>query len=93
MKNEVKVLKLITGEEVITRMSEGEDGSLLLEKPMVLQQMGADASGAPRIGLIPWSFAGNVDKVTLDAKHVIVSLEPTSDIGKNYLSAITGISL
>jgi hypothetical protein len=93
MANEVSVLKLTTGEEIITRMSVEEDGTLLLEKPMVLQQMGADASGAARIGLVPWSFAGNVDKVTLDSKHVLASLESNLEISKNYLSAVTGIAL
>ena len=34
MANDVKVLKLTTGEELISRMEESRDGFLILEKPM-----------------------------------------------------------
>ena len=39
MANDVKVLKLITGEEVIARVSEESSNLLTLEKPMTLQMM------------------------------------------------------
>ena len=93
MKNEVKVLKLTTGEEIITRMTEGEDRTLILERPMVVQQMGADASGRMSVGFAPWSFAGKIDAVTIESKYVLVTLESTVEMGKNYLSSITGITL
>jgi len=93
MNNEVKVLKLTTGEEIITRMTEEDSGNLLLEKPMVIQQMAPDTTGRVGIGLVPWSFAGNTDSVTIESKYVLVTLESTSEMGKNYLSTITGISL
>jgi len=92
MKNEVKVLKLITGEEIVTRISDEEDGLLILTSPMVIQQM-PDAAGRISVGLVPWSFAGNTDKVTLDYKHVLATLESNPVMEKNYLSSITGISL
>ena len=45
MANDVKVLKLINGEEIITRMEESSDGLLILEEPRVLQQMPPNAAG------------------------------------------------
>ena len=39
MANDVKVLKLITGEEVIARATEKENNLITLEKPMTLQMM------------------------------------------------------
>jgi hypothetical protein len=92
MKNEVKVLKLTTGEEIITRMTEGENGTLILDRPMVVQEVG-DASGRMSIIFRLWSFAGKIDKVTLESKYVLVTLESTPEMEKNYLSSITGISL
>ena len=93
MANDVKVLKLINGEEIITRMEESSDGLLILEEPRVLQQMPPNAAGQMGIGLVPWSIAAKLDKVTLDNKHVMVILEPKRDMENNYLSGITGLTL
>ena len=93
MAKDVKVLKLITGEELISRMEESSDGFLILEKPMSLQQMGSNSAGHMGIGLVPWSVAGKTDKITLDNKHVMVILEPKKEMETNYLSSITGLKL
>ena len=93
MAKDVKVLKLTTGEELISRMEESSDGFLILEEPRTLQTMAPTASGQVGIGLVPWSVAGKIDKITLDNKHVIVILEPKRDMETNYLSGITGLSL
>jgi hypothetical protein len=45
------------------------------------------------IGLVPWSVAGKIDKITLDNKHVIVILEPKRDMENMYLSSVTGLTL
>ena len=93
MKNEVKVLKLTTGEELITRMTEGENGTIILDRPAACQPLGKDSDGQMIVGFAAWSFTGKIDKVSLDSKHVIVTLESTAEMGKNYLSFITGITL
>ena len=93
MAKDVKVLKLTTGEELISRMEESSDGFLILEEPRTLQTMAPTASGQVGIGLVPWSVAGKIDKITLDNKHVIVILEPIRDMENTYLSSITGLSL
>jgi hypothetical protein len=93
MINDVKVLKLTTGEELISRMEESSDGFLILEEPRTLQTMAPTASGQVGIGLVPWSVAGKIDKITLDNKHVIVILEPKRDMENMYLSSVTGLTL
>jgi|TARA_B110000014_G_C19999918_1_gene518157 hypothetical protein len=93
MANDVKVLKLINGEEIITRLEESSDGFLILEEPRVIQQMPPNASGQVGIGFVPWSICAKLDKVILDNKHVMVILEPKRDMETNYLSGITGLSL
>ena len=89
MENEIKVLKLITGEELITRITEGQNGTIFLESPMVVQQVQPDASGKVGVALVSWSFAGKTKRVTLETKHVVVILESTSVMITNYLSAIS----
>ena len=93
MENNVKVLKLITGEELITRMTESDNKFLILERPMSLTVVTPNAAGKLGIGMVDWILAGKADKVTIEAKHILVILDPKSEMEKTYLSRITGLSL
>ncbi len=95
MANDVKVLKLITGEEVIARISEEEHSDLLtLEKPMTLQMIPPTTStGQVGFAMVPWIKAAKNDKATLSIDHVLVTDEASDQTEKNYLQVITGLSL
>ena len=95
MANDVKVLKLITGEEVIARVSEEEHSDLLtLEKPMTLQMIPPTTStGQVGFALVPWIKAAKNDKVTVSIEHILVTDEASDQTEKNYLQVVTGLSL
>ena len=94
MANDVKVLKLITGEEVIARVSEENSNLLTLDKPMTLQMMPPNTStGQVGFAIVPWIKAAKNDKVTISIEHVLVTDEASSQTEKNYLQVITGLSL
>tara|TARA_R110002051_G_scaffold134579_1_gene207638 strand:+ start:237 stop:521 length:285 start_codon:yes stop_codon:yes gene_type:complete len=94
MANDVKVLKLITGEEVIARVSEENSNLLTLDKPMTLQMMPPNTStGQVGFAIVPWIKAAKNDKVTISTEHVLVTDEASSQTEKNYLQVITGLSL
>ena len=95
MANDVKVLKLITGEEVIARISEEERSDLLtLEKPMTLQMIPPTTStGQVGFAMVPWIKAAKNDKATLSIDHVLVTDEASDQTEKNYLQVVTGLSL
>ena len=95
MANDVKVLKLITGEEVIARISEEERSDLItLEKPMTLQMIPPTTStGQVGFAMVPWIKAAKNDKVTLSIDHVLVTDEASDQTEKNYLQVVTGLSL
>jgi len=95
MANDVKVLKLITGEEVIARISEEERSDLLtLEKPMTLQMIPPTTStGQVGFAMVPWIKAAKNDKVTLSIDHVLVTDEASKQTETNYLQVVTGLSL
>ena len=94
MANDVKVLKLITGEEVIARVSEENSNLLTLEKPMTLQMMPPNTStGQVGFALVPWIKAAKNDKTTISIEHVLVTDEASDQTEKNYLQLITGLSL
>ena len=94
MANDVKVLKLITGEEVIARVSEEHNDLLTLEKPMTLQMLPPNTStGQVGFALVPWIKAAKNDKTTLSIEHVLVTDEASGQTEKNYLQVITGLTL
>ena len=94
MANDVKVLKLITGEEVIARVSEENSNLLTLEKPMTLQMIPPNTStGQVGFALVPWIKAAKNDKTTISIEHVLVTDEASNQTEKNYLQLITGLSL
>ena len=95
MTNDVKVLKLITGEEVIARVSEEEHSDLLtLEKPMTLQMLPPNTStGQMGFAMVPWMKAAKNEKVIISTEHIIAEDEGSEQTQKNYLQLITGLSL
>ena len=94
MANDVKVLKLITGEEVIARVSEESSNLLILEKPMTLQMLHPNTStGQVGFELVPWIKAAKNDKTTISIDHVLVTDEASDQTEKNYLQVVTGLSL
>jgi len=96
MANDVKVLKLITGEEVIARVTEEENNYSLitLEKPMTLQMIPPTTStGQMGFALVPWMKAAKNEKVTISTEHIIAEDEASEQTEKNYLQVVTGLSL
>ena len=94
MANDVKVLKLITGEEVIARITEEKNNLISLEKPMILQMLAPNTStGQVGFALIPWMKAAKNEKVTISTEHIIAEDEGSEQTQKNYLQLVTGLSL
>ena len=93
MANDVKVLKLITGEEVIARATE-ENNLISLEKPMTLQMLPPNTStGQVGFAMVPWMKAAKNDKTTISIEHILVTDEASDQTEKNYLQVITGLTL
>ena len=94
MANDVKVLKLITGEEIIARVTEEKNNLISLEKPMILQMLAPNTStGLVGFALIPWMKAAKNEKVTISTEHIIAEDEGSEQTQKNYLQLVTGLSL
>ena len=94
MANDVKVLKLITGEEVIARVTEEENNLITLEKPMTLQMIPPNPStGQMGFALVPWMKAAKNKKVTISIEHILTEDEASEQTEKNYLQVVTGLSL
>ena len=90
---EVKVLKMISGEEVIARIK-SENNLMILNKPMLLTQM-PDPAGSGRMGLgfVPWILSAVEEDVVVSVDHIITQLSVKPEIEKMYLSQTSGLSL
>ena len=93
MANDVKVLKLITGEEVIARVTEEENNLITLKNPMTLQMLPPTSTGQVGFALVPWMKAAKNNKATISIEHVLVTDEASDQTEKNYLQVVTGLSL
>ena len=96
MASDVKILKMITGEEVMARVSDDltDGGGLItLDKPMTLQAVPTNQQGQMGFALVPWLMSGKSDKITISIEHVIAQDDPKDQAEKNYLANVTGLSL
>ena len=93
MAKTVKVLKLISGEEVITRISNGlgDTGSIVCEKPMMTQPVPVQG-GQMAMGISPWMFEGKSDEVAIDRSSIIATTDAKKDIEDKYIEMVTGIT-
>ena len=96
MASDVKILKMITGEEVMARVSDDltDGGGLItLDKPMTLQPVQTNQQGQMGFALVPWLMSGKSDKITISIEHVIAQDDHKDQAEKNYLEQVTGLSL
>ena len=96
MAGDVKILKMITGEEVMARVSDDltDGGGLItLDNPMTLQPVPSQQTGQMGFALVPWLMSGKSTKVTISIDHIIAQDEPKDQAEKNYLASVTGLTL
>ena len=96
MASEVKILKMITGEEVMARVSDDltDGGGLItLDNPMTFQAIPTNQQGQMGFALVPWLMSGKSEKITISIDHVIAQDDPKDQAEKNYLANVTGVTL
>lgn len=88
-KNTVYTFKTVTGEEIISRVSEENATTYTLLKPLV---MISTPNGG--FGLAPAIFSvAPTDPVVLNKRAVALSGKTESDIATQYLQKTTGLTL
>ena len=89
----VKIIKLKSGEELIARF--GHDSlnhTIVLDQPHEIQVI-MQPEGKPRVAMMPWIKASNDTKFTIDSDEVLTKGKARNEMERQYLSAITGLSL
>ena len=85
---ETVTIKLTTGEELIARFDEEQDGNIVANKPVVL------APGAGRrIGMVPWIMSAEPDKVRINKENILTYTTTQKEIADKYIEMTSSITL
>ena len=84
---ETVTIKLTTGEELIARFEEEQDGNVITSKPVVL------APGAQGIGMVPWIMSAEPDKVKINKENILTYATTQKEIADKYIEMTSSITL
>ena len=82
----IRILKLVTGEEIIGDITENH-GEILVKKPCYIQLVPSRANPEqPAMALMPYAAYSKEHKVTIDVSSVVWVEEPIADLYNSYNS-------
>jgi hypothetical protein len=85
---DIVTLKLINGEELITRFDEEGPDYVKVTKPLAL------VAGGKSLGMIPWIFLASSDSFKINKQSIIMGpVLSKLDAAQQYLEGTTGIAL
>ena len=89
----VIVIRLVNGEEIVADASRSEISGVVLKNPAALVvQAGRD--GRPSVGLADYLMFSEKKEITISDEHILFSYEPTTDIKNAYSTSFgSGIVL
>lgn len=93
MSQNIVVIKLITGEEVIGRLENESDTTITISKARVIQmvQTGPQAMGMAMVPYLASNIDGDIEFVRTAV--IVGPIEPSDEAGKPYLQQTTSIAL
>ena len=81
-------VKLISGEEVVGRIGDSNDGATILTKPMTF------IMGPQGLGMVPYMFSAPQDaKIKIKDSAIVAIVKTDEQVNKQYLQQTTGLTL
>ena len=88
----VKVLKLKTGEELISRIGDDSlNNQHVMDQPMVITVV--MQNNQPALTMTPWIMSSSDTIFKINSDEILTKAKARGDMEKQYLSLITGLSL
>jgi len=84
---DVVSLKLVNGDEIIARFESQTTDSVTINRPLALTMSNNG------LGMIPWCFLGEDDKITINKSNTFFIVASKADAAKQYLEGTTGLTL
>ena len=94
MATNIKILKLITGEELVSEVINDEGSTLKIKNPVRIIMMPNKADPkTPSVGLAPWAEFSEDKEIVLYKSHVLCIMTPIREFINQYNSIFGGIVL
>lgn len=93
MEEDIKVFKLVTGEELMSRVTDEDDDSFTLSKPRVVA-IGPGPNNQVSVTLIPLFASSQNGIIRLNKSSIVATpVEFSPELEKAYIEQTTGIAL
>lgn len=88
----IKLLKLINGQEIIGECVKEQPESMTIKNPVrVIVVPSKTNPAAPTVAFAPWAEFAEQKEFTIHKAHIIVSMDPVADFINNYNQMFGGI--
>lgn len=88
----VKIIKLLTGEELIAKVLPSSDSVVILQNPVRIVVMPNKIDPkTPNIGFAPWAEFTDDREFVLDKSHVLAIMNPIKEFATQYSSMFGGL--
>lgn len=89
-----KIIKLVSGDEVIAKILPSGDTVLKMENPVrIIVMPNKIDPKTPNIGFAPWAEFTDQKTFTIDKSHVLCIMDPIKEFVNQYNSMFGGIVL
>lgn len=86
MEEKIQIVRLTTGEELLAKVSRGEDSVTIKDAAILIP------AGEGKLAFAPWCpYSNAADGVEISNQHVMFVAEAQSELEQQYVSAITGL--
>ena len=80
--SEIKILRLTSGEQLISKVTEKMEGGYTLKNPAMLVP-----AGQGQLGLAPWMPYADTDNLEIPEREVSFVVDPVTDLANEYSQA------
>jgi hypothetical protein len=92
MATNLKILKMISGEELLAEVLTETDTHITTKNPVRVIVMPSKANPqTPTVGFAPWADFSEEKEFTIHKAHVIVSMKPVQEFVSQYNAMFSGI--
>jgi len=99
MTKTIKILKLVTGEEILSEIEEYQDNDTGIKEYKVIQPVriamvpsnNPNPNAGPQVGFAPWAQFSSDKNFHIASSHVLAIMEPIPEFSKQYASLFSQI--
>lgn len=91
--SDVKIIKLLSGQEVIAKVLTETAQEISMASPLSIQPMRSNETTLS-IGLMPFTWAGVVEPwISINKQHVLCMMAPEEGLKTQYLAGLAGLTV